>query len=736
MAHRAQTLIGVEETARPFFGLALPEILGCIGVYIAAQHLLPTGRGLVALAPFIPALLLALGMKATHRVRVEPYLAQLNGFLLRRLCGQGISAERPHRIIEVDGFTREALTEDEQDHQVIWRLQQQLAALGHGGELELLAVKESQDSAAIVARIRATVRPTTPALARLVARRCARLEGSTQRGSAIHYYVVVYEPARWRSPAWLLRLPLLGALIVHTVREALVNMGLRPTVVPDAVRIGGPVLREGLTDAHCADPLYPYARSFYLLMAPGETDPGFVDPLVNTEGPYHLALRCHGTDPDREAARIGSQQTQNVVLALAGNRVGAVQADKVREADRALLALRTPGQGLVRLGVYYTAFGATRGEAARKARRAQLTVKRAMAARPARGLGHQGALYRAAHIGPDVARSAYRVHVETAANAYPFNRDNPSMPTGYRVGVTERGEEVLFDPTAESLRNALVVVLGLSGQGKTHLTLRLMREHLECGGRVTVMGAIFDQYTLLMSLVDGVTVRTAAQLDALPTDMQMVFVDVAAHDHIPLDLMRAIDRRVQTRVGDLQHALVLEEAWQLSEKDAALWVNELARFGRSWGGFVLWISHDPEDLLNHPHIVAMFKNAGTKICFALSDGKGVASKVGGQLDLSDKQVRTVKQLARGECYIIRHNVLRGSVVQGKARVGAEPEEKWLFLTDPRLPQYRIREEYIARHHGNIAAAVFDLADHVPFDEDDTARLAVDSVETMPVEVAV
>jgi len=273
---------------------------------------------------------------------------------------------------------------------------------------------------------------------------------------------------------------------------------------------------------------------------------------------------------------------------------------------------------------------------------------------------------------------------------------------------------VLFDPTDESLRNALVVILGLSGMGKTHLVMRLLREHLERAGRVTVVGASSGHYGFLAALVGGVTIKAVAELEAVPLDTQMVIVDIAGADHLSRAMMEAIDRRVQAVVGQLQHALVFEEAWQLEHMDASLWVNDLARRGRHWGGYVMWVSHDPEDLLQHKHIAAMFKNAATKIAFALSDRKGVASAIGGALELSDKQVRTIKSLARGECYILRHNVLRGSVVQGVAKVDAEPEEKWLFLTDPRLPQYKTRDDYIAKHQGDVAAAIFDLADHERF----------------------
>jgi len=727
VAHGSRTLAGIDETARPFFGLSLLEMIGCVLVYVLAGKIVGHTTGLGGLLPFVPAVLLALTLKLGHKVRVEPYLTQLNGYVTRRFSSTR-SADIPHRVIEVDGYSLDALDASDQDNQVIWRLQQQVAALGAGAMLQLLVVKQSRDAAEIAARIRAESRPTTTALRLLIERRCMRLRRTAAHGAIVRYYVVVYEPTHWRPPflTRLAGLPLVGDLlapaaedtslddVTATVYAALIHMGLRPTYVSEAARVGGQPVKGGERALHMALDEGGYAASFYMLMAPGETDPGFTAALVTTDGPYHLAIWAHGTDPDREAARLGQQQNRNVVMALTGARVSSVQEERVSEADRALLALRRPGQGIARLGLYYTAFGATSAEAHRKAARAQLTLKRAMAARPARGLFHQGPLYRSSHVGRDTARSIYSVHVETVANAYPFSRDNPSMETGYRIGVTERGEEVLFDPSDESLANALVVCLGLSGRGKTHMTLRLMREHLEHGGRVTAMGAIFGQYTPLMELVKGVTVRTAAELEAVPIETQFVFVDVAKQDHIGRDLMHAIDRRVQTQVGTVQHALVLEEAWQLAEKDASLWVNELARFGRSWGGFVLWISHDPEDLLNHPHITAMFKNAGTKILFALSDGKGVASRLGGQLDLSDKQVRTVKQLARGECFIVRTNVLRGTVVQGKAIVGADPEEKWLYLTDPRLPQYATRQRYIEKHGGDMIRAIVDLSDHEPF----------------------
>ncbi len=47
----------------------------------------------------------------------------------------------------------------------------------------------------------------------------------------------------------------------------------------------------------------------------------------------------------------------------------------------------------------------------------------------------------------------------------------------------------------------------------------------------------------------------------------------------------------------------------------------------------------------------------------------------------------------------------------------------MFLTDPRLPQWDVRAAYIAKHGADVMAAIFDLADNVPYDDDDARRIA-------------
>ncbi len=378
-----------------------------------------------------------------------------------------------------------------------------------------------------------------------------------------------------------------------------------------------------------------------------------------------------------------------------------------------ILQLRRPEQGVVRCGVYLTALGATPRDARRTVRRAITLLRQRIAARPASGLGHQQPLYQATLPGADTAQRAWRMTADTASNTYPFNRKNPTTPAGYRLGITDRGEDVRFDPEDESLRNALCVIVGLSGMGKTQLTLKVLKLHLMRHGRATILDRS-GHYGPLGTLVHAVTVRTATELAATPIDTQMVIVDMRGQRELDQAMMDALDQRVQTVIGERLHMFILEEAWQLEHLGAGLWVNDLARRGRHWAGFVWWITHEPEDLIKHPQIKSMFSAAATKIVFALDDKEGTATKIAGALGATPKEIQLIKALSIGHCYLMRHNKTRGSIVRGEVNVQVDPDEQWLFESDPRSWQYKRREVEITKRDGDVWGAVRYLADTVPF----------------------
>lgn len=203
-------------------------------------------------------------------------------------------------------------------------------------------------------------------------------------------------------------------------------------------------------------------------------------------------------------------------------------------------------------GLYVTCFGASPREARRAARRAKGLMRGVVGATPASGLGHQQPLYMSTLPGVDTARRVWRMHAETAANTFPYNRSNPSTRRGYEIGTTERGELVRLDPADQSLRNALLVIFGLSGMGKTSFTLKLLLLHLLAGGRVTVMDRS-GHYGPLCALARGVTVETAEELERVPLACPMVVVDLRKVPTVTSELRAAVDRRVQLHDNRTRH---------------------------------------------------------------------------------------------------------------------------------------------------------------------------------------
>ena len=744
MAARCISLQYGDETARPLFGLSFPEAVVVVLAYQGVHHLLGSlGHNALALVPAVGVYLLLL---ATHHVRSEPYGQQIHAYLLRRVLGQPKrSGQRAYSMLEVDGFTREALTEEEQSLRLISHLQTLIASLGKGGVLQFIAQSTSQTMAEAQQGqdergVRASGR-TDPRLSELARRSTARLEAGTARQSDIHFYIVVYEGTR-RRPLPLphvvrraLSIPLPGeqdaedeiALgdLVSGVHSVLATMNLSARPVTGLAVDYGTVTRETPWSVALSGGLH--AASLYMLLPPGVTDPGFLDPIVALDGPVRVSVWIEGLDPEAERNRLSMRQRQNSAGMIAsmtgGTRPTADDMAAVGENDELLLRLRRPDQGIVRGGVYITCFGASAGKVERAARRAQSVLRRRLAARAGTGLAHQTPLYLATQPGADTADRRWRMHAETAANTYLFNRRNPTTLRGYIIGQTAGGEVVRFDPTDESLRNALCVTVGLSGMGKTMMTLKLLKMHLLSGGRSTILDRS-GHYGLLGSLVGAATVRTPAELDAAPIGTQMVIVDLRQAKSVSPELLEALDRRTQTVVGDKLHLFILEEAWQLEHMGAALWVNELARRGRHWAGFVWWITHEPEDLLRHPEIRSMFAAAATKFIFALDDRDNTASRIGAALGATPREIDMIKGLPVGECYVMRHNKQRGSVTRGQVHIMIDPDEAWLFETDPRTWQYQRRAVEISLRSGDVWRAIQHLSDTLPFNdshEDTPAR---------------
>jgi hypothetical protein len=465
-----------------------------------------------------------------------------------------------------------------------------------------------------------------------------------------------------------------------------------------------------------------------------------------------------------------------------------------------------------------------------------------LGAERARGIGHQLPLWQATlPLGLDPAKRRYRVRSETVGNAFPFLTHNPGMPTGFPLGFTAVGHElVLFDPADPSLPNSLMNIVGRSGSGKTVLAQKLSLQTVLAGGRVTVIDRA-GHYEQLLSVVGGSAARLGApappalnlwahdgqlsadkigfvvdaheimlarqagdRLDPLsravlergiravyaahagalpPTERALVqwlqheadqvqhetrrelllglaaklepfvgegryaalvdrqtSVDLEApmlvfdldgvppslHALVMFMIAESVDRRAkgrrqrEGRVQSVRELLVVDEGWFLVKYAAAgAWIEELARRGRHWGLFLVFITQQLSDLVDDPTAATLFNAASVQMLFRQKDqrggdGEGGLSWLAETLGLSREETEQLGRLAgvRGEyteMLLLRESKDSATVRRGVVQVFCHPLEYWLFTSEA-LRDVPYRKRMVEAKGGDVWAAVKACAD--------------------------
>ena len=90
----------------------------------------------------------------------------------------------------------------------------------------------------------------------------------------------------------------------------------------------------------------------------------------------------------------------------------------------------------------------------------------------------------------------------SVANLYPFNYSGKTDPEGYYIGRDKYGTNILvdFDKRSGDKTNANILILGNSGQGKSHLLKLLLTNIRESGKRVIVIDAEAEYEDLTRNL--------------------------------------------------------------------------------------------------------------------------------------------------------------------------------------------------------------------------------------------
>jgi hypothetical protein len=193
------------------------------------------------------------------------------------------------------------------------------------------------------------------------------------------------------------------------------------------------------------------------------------------------------------------------------------------------------------------------------------------------------------------------------------------------------------------------------------------------------------------------------------------------HALVMFMIAESVDRRAKRRrmaegrAESVRELLVIDEGWFLVKYAAAgSWIEELARRGRHWGLYLVFITQQLSDLVDDPTAVTLFNAASVQMLFRQKDqrsvdGEGGLSWLADKLGLSREETDQLGRLSgvRGEyteMLLLRESKDAATARRGVVQVFCHPLEYWLFTSEP-LRDVPYRKRMIEALGGDVWAAV-------------------------------
>jgi len=265
-----------------------------------------------------------------------------------------------------------------------------------------------------------------------------------------------------------------------------------------------------------------YSCSLYFLGSRELTNPGTFADLIAIECNARLSWHLRGLDNLRERGRVLRKRkafATSVRRAYEKKKLPSLDdEDNKAEAEGLAQELHSAEEGLALSTVVLTLHARTVGELDTARRRALSLIGTRLGIQPGKGRGYQKPLWQASlPLGQNTARRrAKRWHTAVIGNGLPYLAHNPGTPTGFPVGFTSKGHElVLLDLIHQTLSTSVMIVTGAQGMGKTFWLLRCALWARYRGQRVTLI-ARADHFRPFVELCGGTYIEPGAEGHADP----------------------------------------------------------------------------------------------------------------------------------------------------------------------------------------------------------------------------
>lgn len=252
-----------------------------------------------------------------------------------------------------------------------------------------------------------------------------------------------------------------------------------------------------------------FLRTLYMSRLPERTGPLWLLPLIRLNCQWRMNIYCHKLDKDmfrKSMQRKQAQATANTYQGIMGQRSAPNQeeAEKAQEAARIGSELYTSNLEVFNYSIYFSLEADTLEDLNRNTEMMRSAAPQCRGARFVVGHHEQKQLFLTSMpgLGVDFTRRGKAVRTPTVRNSFPFVHAKLGSEDGDWIGFSkETLEPVFLNPYDEKLPNALCVVFGQPGEGKSMVAQQIIQLKMLAGAKVVIIDRS-GSYRMLTEVYD------------------------------------------------------------------------------------------------------------------------------------------------------------------------------------------------------------------------------------------
>lgn len=254
-----------------------------------------------------------------------------------------------------------------------------------------------------------------------------------------------------------------------------------------------------------------YIRTLYLNRLPERTGPLWLLPLLRLNCEWRMNIYAHKLDKDlfrKRLQRKQAQATANTYQGIMGPRSAPNQeeAEKAQEAAHIGSELYTSNLEVFNYSIYFTVNADSLEDLNRNTELIRSAAPQCRGARFVIGYHEQKSLFIGSlpGLGVDVVRRGKAVRTPTVRNSFPFVHAKLGSELGDWIGFSkETLEPVFLNPYDEKLPNALAIIFGQPGEGKSMVAQQIIQLKMLAGAKVVIIDRS-GSYKMLSEVYDDV----------------------------------------------------------------------------------------------------------------------------------------------------------------------------------------------------------------------------------------